>query len=102
MNNETDTPARRACIYQAEPARTLPQIAKVPYVALTGDASIHITWDQCVINYLHQAGVAAEWIKLGEIGIHGNGHFSFIEKNNLEVAAVAERWIKDLEKKNKR
>ena len=36
-----------------------------------------------------------EWIKLGDIGIHGNGHFSFLEKNNLQIAAVVESWIKE-------
>ncbi|CAL8584003.1 hypothetical protein XPA_009613 [Xanthoria parietina] len=98
VNNETDTPALRSCIYQAEPARKLPQIAKVPYVALTGEASPHITYDQCIINYLRQAGVKVDWIKLGEINIHGNGHFLFLEKNNLEIAAVVEKWIKKTRK----
>ncbi len=93
VNNETDSPARRSCIYQAEPARKLPQIAKVKYVAFTGEASPHITYDQCVVNYLRQAGVKVDWIKLGEVGVHGNGHFSFLEKNNLDVAEVVEDWI---------
>ncbi|KAL8646920.1 MAG: hypothetical protein Q9226_006653, partial [Calogaya cf. arnoldii] len=94
VNNEIDTPALRSCIYQAEPARKLPQIARVPYVALTGEASPHITYDHCVVNYLRQAGVKVDWIKLGDINIHGNGHFSFLEENNLRVAAVVEKWIK--------
>ncbi|KAI4272470.1 MAG: hypothetical protein LQ337_005286 [Flavoplaca oasis] len=93
LDNEIDTPALRSCIYQAEPARKLPQIAKVPYVALTGEASPHITYDQCVVNYLRQAGVKVDWIKLGEIGIPGNGHFLFLEKNNLQIAEVVETWI---------
>ncbi|KAL9593721.1 MAG: hypothetical protein Q9219_007418 [cf. Caloplaca sp. 3 TL-2023] len=94
VNNETDTPALRSCIYQAEPARKLPQIAKVPYVALTGEASPHITYDQCVVNYLRQAGVKVDWIKLGEIGIKGNGHFGFLELNNGKIADVVLDWIK--------
>ena len=72
VNNEIDTPALRSGVYQAEPARKLPQIAKVPYVALTGDASPHITYDQCIVNYFRQAGVKVDWIKLGDINIHGN------------------------------
>ncbi|KAI4137091.1 MAG: hypothetical protein LQ341_005281 [Variospora aurantia] len=98
VDNETDTPALRSCIYQAEPARRLPEIAKVKYVALTGEASPHITYDQCVVNYLRQAGVKAEWIKLGEIGIRGNGHFGFLEENNGEIAKVVARWIKRADK----
>lgn len=88
-----DSPALRSCILQVEPARQLTNIARVPYLALTGEASPHITYDQCVIDYLQQCGVNADWIKLAEIGIRGNGHFSYLEMNNLEIAAVAEEWI---------
>lgn len=88
-----DTPALRSCILQATPARRLPNIAKVPYVAITAEASPHITYDHCVINYLEQAGVRTDWIKLGEIGIHGNGHFAHLELNNLDIAAVVDLWI---------
>jgi pimeloyl-ACP methyl ester carboxylesterase len=96
-----DTPGLRSCILQVEPAKKLINIAKVPYVALTGEASPHITYDHCVINYLRQCGVKADFIKLGEIGIRGNGHFSFLEKNNLEIAAVAEKWIARISKRYK-
>lgn len=88
-----DTLALRSCIAQADPARQLPNIAKVPYLALTAEASPHITYDQCIIRYLRQCGVKADWIKLADIGIHGNGHFSFQEKNNLQIAAVVNKWI---------
>lgn len=88
-----DTSARRSCILQVSPARKLPNIAKVPYVAITGEASPHITYDHCVVDYLEQAGVQAEWIKLGEIGIRGNGYFGHLELNNLDIAAVVEGWI---------
>lgn len=88
-----DTPGNRSCIVQAEPARKLPNIAKVPYLALTGEASVHITYDRCVLLFLQQAGVKADWIKLADVGIKGNSHFSFQEKNNLQIAAVANKWI---------
>ena len=88
-----DTPAKRSCILQQKPARKLPQIAKVPYVALTGEASPHATYDQCVIQFLTQAGVKADWIKLADKGIRGNGHFGYLEKNNLDIARVVEGWI---------
>ena len=89
-----DTVGNRSCIMQTEPARQLPEIAKVPYVALTGSASPHITYDHCVINYLRQAGVAAEWIKLGDRGIYGNGHFGYLELNSVEIANVVYEWIR--------
>jgi len=43
-----------------------------------------------------------EWIKLGEIGIHGNDHLSFLEKNNLQIAAVVESLIKEADRRDDR
>ncbi|KAK8199774.1 Alpha/Beta hydrolase protein [Phyllosticta capitalensis] len=88
-----DTAGNRSCIMQTEPAHQLPNIAKVPYVAFTGAASPHITYDHCLINYLKQAGVDPEWIKLGDLGILGNGHFMYLEKNSDEIAAVVLDWM---------
>jgi hypothetical protein len=34
-----------------------------------------------------------QWIKLADVGIKGNGHFVFLEKNNLEIAAAIGRNI---------
>jgi hypothetical protein len=95
-----NTPGLWSCILQVEPAKQLINVIKVPYVAFTGEASPHITYDHCIINYLRQCGVKADWIKLGEIGIHGNGHFLFLEKNNLEIAAVVHKWISQHAKNN--
>jgi len=94
-----DTFANHSCILQAEPAKQLPNLAKVPYVAFTGDASPHITDDHCVISFLNQAGVATDWVKLGDIGIHGNGHFMTLKLNNLDIAAVVQEWIEGVVKR---
>ena len=45
------------------------------------------------MKYLEQAGVHPVWIKLAEIGIHGNGHMMMLEKNNMEIAAVMAGWL---------
>ncbi|CAD6445112.1 95f3bf77-9847-4956-b62c-04ac4d009df1 [Sclerotinia trifoliorum] len=100
-----DTPEKRSCIQQSSTAQnhiihTLPNIAKVPYVAFTGEASPHITYEHCVINYLNQVGVKADWIKMADVGVHGNAHFGFLEKNNVEYFEVVENWIKLASKGN--
>lgn len=89
----TDAPANRSCLLQGEPARQLPELAKVPYVALTGSASPHITYDHCVVEFLWQAGVAADWIKLGDLNITGNGHFGYLELNSIDYVNVVHDWI---------
>jgi hypothetical protein len=33
------------------------------------------------------------FVRLGDVGIHGNGHMVMLEKNSSEVAAFLQRWI---------
>ncbi|KAI9808698.1 MAG: hypothetical protein M1825_003850 [Sarcosagium campestre] len=89
-----DTAAKRSCQLQAEPAKKLPNLSNVPVYVYTTEASIHITFAHCTIAYLRQVGIKdLTWQKLADIGIKGNGHFSFIEKNNLAIANVVNKWI---------
>ena len=60
---------------------------------VTGEASFHAPTDHCYAKLLKQAGVQATWIRLADVGIHGNGHAMMLEKNNLEVADVLYKWI---------
>jgi len=78
---------------QATPARQLPNLQKVPILIVTSEASYHRAYDHCTVKYLEQAGVPVQWIKLADVGIHGNGHMMMLEKNNMEIAAVMSRWI---------
>jgi hypothetical protein len=43
--------------------------------------------------FLRQAGVENDFVKLADQGIHGNGHFMMLEKNNLQIAAVIADWL---------
>ncbi|KAH6652960.1 Alpha/Beta hydrolase protein [Truncatella angustata] len=81
------------CILQAEPARKLPNLAKVPILIDTGEASYHAMYDYCSFLFLKQAGVEAEFLELGKAGIHGNAHLQFMEKNSDVIAAKLHEWI---------
>jgi pimeloyl-ACP methyl ester carboxylesterase len=85
------------CYVQTAPARKLPNVAKVPILYLSSPSGYNTAWDPCTTKYLTQAGVSYDWVHLQDIGIEGNGHFMFIEKNSDEVAGVVLRWIKHLE-----
>ncbi|KAI3399169.1 hypothetical protein diail_7538 [Diaporthe ilicicola] len=93
-----DTLAHRSCHLQAEPARQLPKISAVRYLLVTSEASVHVTYDHCTIQYLEQVGGSPEWIRLADRGIHGNGHFMHLELNNMEIAAIVDDWIQGNEK----
>jgi pimeloyl-ACP methyl ester carboxylesterase len=81
-----------ACWFAGVPHK-LPRLSGIPVMIVTGEASYHAPNDHCTSQFLAQAGVANEHVRLGEHGIHGNGHMMMIEKNNLQVASLIGDWI---------
>ena len=57
------------------------------------EASYHAAYDHCTADYLAQAGVRNTMIKLGDAGIHGNGHMMMLEKNSDDIAGVMREWL---------
>jgi pimeloyl-ACP methyl ester carboxylesterase len=91
--DKADGPDLARCWLQKAPARQLPNLAKMPMLIVNGEASFHAPFEHCTVKYLEQAGVHPTWIDLGKVGVHGNGHMMMLEKNNLEVAGVIEKWL---------
>ena len=81
------------CWLQAEPARRLPNLSKVPAVIVTAEASFRATMDDCTGAFLEQAGAKPDRLALAEHGIHGNGHMMMLESNNAPVADAIIGWI---------
>jgi pimeloyl-ACP methyl ester carboxylesterase len=81
------------CWKQAEPARQLPNLQKMPIMVMTSEASYHAPYDHCTVKYLQQAGIKLTWIRLADLGIKGNSHVMMQEKNNKEIAAVIYQWL---------
>lgn len=82
-------------ILQADspPPRRLVNLAHIPVLVVTAQASFHAQYDWCSVEFLKQAGVPAEHMKLWERGILGNGHMMFMEKNSDVIAAEIEAWV---------
>lgn len=86
-----------SCILQAEPARQLVNLRHIPVLVETSEASYHAVYDHCNVDFLKQAGVQVEHLRLENVGIHGNGHMHFLEKNSLEIIAyLEEHWIRNI------
>ena len=60
---------------------------------LHAEASFVITIVHCGAAFLKQSGVENDFVKLADLGIHGNGHFMMLEKNSLQIAAVIADWL---------
>jgi pimeloyl-ACP methyl ester carboxylesterase len=91
--DKAEAPDLSRCWMQKAPARMLPNLQKMPILIVTAEASYHAAYDHCTVKYLEQAGAHPVWIKLADIGIHGNGHMMMIEKNNMEIGAVLLGWL---------
>ncbi len=92
---KADSPDLMKCWRQKEPARPLTNLRNIPVVIISSEASYHASYDHCTAQYLAQAGVKNSFIRLADRGIHGNGHMMMLEKNNLQIAAVIEEWLRN-------
>ena len=81
---------------QAEPARTLPNLARVPIAIVTAEASPFTYFDGHLKAFLDQTGCNSTVMRLADHGIHGNGHGMMLERNNAEVLSVIEGWMSQL------
>src|SRR5215813_7902939 len=88
-----DAPDLVACILQKEPARQLVNLESIPILILTSEAGFHATSDHCNSLFLKQAGVDYDFIRLPDIGIHGNSHYLMLEKNSMQIAGVVADWL---------
>lgn len=88
-----DAPDLARCWRQKEPARRLIKLKGIPIMLLHAEASFAIPTAHCGAAFLTQSGVQNDFVKLADLGIHGNGHFMMLEKNSLEIAAVIDDWL---------
>jgi pimeloyl-ACP methyl ester carboxylesterase len=90
---QPDAPDLFRCWLQSGQPRQLPNLAGIPILLVTGEASFRAQYDHCTAKFLEQAGVENDHVNLGDVGIHGNGHMMMLERNNLRIAAFMERWL---------
>jgi pimeloyl-ACP methyl ester carboxylesterase len=85
---------QQGCWAQEEPARKLVNLIDIPMLIVTGEASYHIQYDRCTVQFLKQSGVKrVDHLRLADCDIHGNGHMLMLEKNNLAIAKLLQDWI---------
>ncbi|KAJ8086162.1 hypothetical protein PM082_004984 [Marasmius tenuissimus] len=84
------------CYEQASPAKQLVNLATVPVLVVTAEASYHALYDNCTVNFLQQAGVSVTHVDLGQVEIHGNGHMMFMERNSDQIVEeVVNKWMRE-------
>jgi pimeloyl-ACP methyl ester carboxylesterase len=78
---------------QAEPARKLPNLKNTKVLMVTAEASFASPGNPGGVAFLRQAGVQAEELRLGNVGIKGNGHMMMAEKNSRAVLQPIVDWM---------
>ena len=73
----------------------MPRLAQVSILEILSQASYHAPYDHCTSKFLTAAGVPHDFVKLVDLGILGNGHIMYDEKNNLDIAKVVEDWLRE-------
>lgn len=90
-----DGPDLSVCWMQADPPHKLLHLQNIPIAVVSSESSFTSPYNHCASKFLTQAGVANSYIALAQYGIHGNGHMMMLEKNNLEIAALLNRWLRN-------
>jgi pimeloyl-ACP methyl ester carboxylesterase len=91
---KADGPDLMRCWLQKAPARQLVNLVSIPIAVITGEASFYAPYGHCLIKYMEQAGMHPNWLNLGAMGIHGNGHMMMLEKNSDQIADAMEKWVR--------
>jgi len=95
---KSDGPGENPCTLQQEPVHKLPNLEHIPMVYLSGSGGYHRQGDSCVPKWLNQAGVKTEYVRLEDVGINGNGHEMFFEKNSDQIIKHIDQWIRNTTK----
>ncbi|KAF8967508.1 Alpha/Beta hydrolase protein [Flammula alnicola] len=84
------------CIQQSAPARKLANLGKIPVLFITSESGYHTVYDECSVDFLRQAGVQVNHVALADVGIFGNGHMMFMEKNSFQIVdEVIRPWLEN-------
>jgi pimeloyl-ACP methyl ester carboxylesterase len=83
------------CYRQVEPARQLANMSHIPVLFLNGEGGYHRIFDHCLADWLNQAGVRTEYVRMEEAGMPGNGHMMMLELNSKEIAQYIGAWLDD-------
>jgi hypothetical protein len=85
------------CVQQAPPPRRLVNLDNIPVLVVTSEAGYHSVYDDCSVEFLKDAGVRVDHVRLPDVGIRGNGHMMFMERNNLQIAdQVVRKWLNEV------
>ena len=81
------------CYLQDEPVHQLVSYQGMHILSISAEGTYHRVFDACIPKWLNQAGAKDDFVRLEDVGIHGNMHEMFLDRNSQEVIKFIDGWI---------
>jgi pimeloyl-ACP methyl ester carboxylesterase len=81
------------CYLQDEPVHKLASFQNLRILSISAEGTYHRVFDACIPKWLNQAGAKDDFVRLEDVGIHGNMHEMFLDRNSQDVIKFIDEWI---------
>lgn len=79
----------------ADADRRLANLASIPIVVASAEASPLAHFDAHIVEFLRALGCKADLLRFADAGVRGNGHAMMFERNHRDALDVLCKWIDD-------
>ncbi|MGC1887852.1 MAG: hypothetical protein WA709_17450 [Stellaceae bacterium] len=86
-------PNEATCWLQGAPVHTLPNLRGIPTMVMVSQSSFATQTEVCMHQFLEQAGVKNDFVRLEKEGLYGNGHLMNVELNSDQIAQFLIDWL---------
>jgi pimeloyl-ACP methyl ester carboxylesterase len=94
LEEKSERPDEVPCYLQKEPVHKLVSLANMHILSISAEGTYHRVFDACIPKWLNQAGVKDEFVRLEDVGIHGNMHEMFLDRNSDVVIKFIDDWMR--------
>jgi pimeloyl-ACP methyl ester carboxylesterase len=94
LEEKSDRPDEVPCYMQKEPVHKLVSLQNIHILSISAEGTYHRVFDACIPKWLNQAGVKDEFVRLEDVGIHGNMHEMFLDRNSDVVIKFIDDWLR--------
>jgi pimeloyl-ACP methyl ester carboxylesterase len=94
LEEKSERPDEVPCYMQKEPVHKLVSLQNIRILSISAEGTYHRVFDACIPKWLNQAGVKDEFVRLEDVGIHGNMHEMFLDRNSDVVIKFIDDWLR--------
>ncbi len=84
---------RSAATCRTQPVHKLVGYQNMRILSISAEGTYHRVFDVCIPKWLNQAGAKDDFVRLEDVGIHGNMHEMFLDRNSDQVIKFIDGWL---------